>query len=64
MHKTDLIKKLADIICQNAPQTMHKNFFFDLANELRLRGFELQAHQEGIRGTHIILVQTPLEDRK
>lgn len=61
MKHTALVKQVADLLATET--ATHPEFFFELAKELHDRGFELEAHQGGIRGTLIMIVMRLKEDK-
>lgn len=57
MYYGTLIKLIADLLVKHTPLSMRPTFFRDLANELLLRGYDIEANQGGIRGTQLLLVK-------
>ena len=57
----ELVKAVATLLCQHA--ATHNDFFLSLSEEMANHNYSLEAHQQGIQGTHILVVHVPDESR-
>jgi hypothetical protein len=54
-----LVKAVVTLLCQKA--ATHPDFLFAVSTNMQKRGYDLQAHQQGIQGTQLIIVHKKLE---